>query len=169
MGIMDSIRLYGDPVLRVAVPEVSVFDGGLQSVAGRLLAAQARAEAVGVAAPQIGVELKVFSLNAGVITRNGEIEVLANPELVDQEGEIVDEEGCLSFPDIFCEVVRPRWVAVRAYDLDGNPVEREATGMLARAYVHEIDHLHGNLFIDQVDAKTRAKIVAKMRLRAGGR
>ncbi|HUU45644.1 MAG TPA: peptide deformylase [Acidobacteriota bacterium] len=159
----DAIRLYGDPVLRAVAQEVSDFDENLQKLADRLLTALAREEAIGVAAPQIGAGLRVFSLNAGTIMRGGTTEVLVNPELADQDGEVVDEEGCLSFPDIFCDIIRPRWVAIRARDLDGNPVEREATGTLARAYVHEIDHLHGHLIIDRVDPNTRDKILARMR------
>ena len=159
----DTIRVYGDPVLRAVAQEVSDFDEKLQKLADRLLTSLARENAVGVAAPQIGAEFRVFSLDAGTITRGGTSEVLVNPELVDHDGEIVEEEGCLSFPDIFCDIIRPRWVAIRARDLDGNPVEREATGMLARAYVHEIDHLHGHLIIDRVDPSTRDKILARMR------
>jgi peptide deformylase len=165
----DAIRMFGDPVLRTVVPEVADFDRHLRELADRLIAVQAREEAVGVAAVQIGVELSVFSLDAGMIRRGGKTEVLVNPHLVAEEGEVVEEEGCLSFPDIFCDVIRPRWVAVAARDLDGNPVEREASGMLARAYLHEIDHLQGRLVIDRVDPDTRERILAKMRTRTAHR
>ena len=160
--MIDEIRLFGDAVLRTVATDVADFNGDLRKLADRLLAVQAREKAIGVAAVQIGVELNVFSLNAGTIKRRGQIEVLVNPQVVAEEGEVIEEEGCLSFPNIFCDVIRPRWVAIKAYDLDGNPVEREADGMLARAYLHEIDHLQGRLFIDRVDPNTRERVLAKM-------
>jgi len=161
--IDDAILLYGDPVLRRAVPDVTGFDGSLQELADRLLRVQARERAVGLAAIQIAVEQNVFSVDEGMIRRGGETEILVNPVLVETDGEIIAEEGCLCFPDIFIEVARPRWVAIRAVDRHGHPVEREAEGTLARAYLHEIDHLQGRLFIDLVDPFTRRRVLERMR------
>lgn len=159
----EVIRLFGDPVLRRVASEVSEFDGSLQELARRLLAMQAHERAAGVAAVQLGVELKVFAVDERALSCGRRTEVLVNPLIVENDGEVVEEEGCLSFPGIFCDVIRPRRVGIKAYDLDGNPVEREATGMLARAYVHEIDHLEGRLIIDRVDPDTKEWILSKMK------
>ena len=156
----EVIRLFGDPVLRRVASEVLEFDGRLQELARRLLAMQAHERAAGVAAVQLGVELKVFAVDERALSCGRRAEVL----IVENDGEVVEEEGCLSFPGIFCDVIRPRRVGIKAYDLDGNPVEREATGMLARAYVHEIDHLEGRLIIDRVDPDTKEWILSKMKV-----
>ena len=100
---------------------------------------------------------------SGGFRRGGGTEVLVNPVLADSDGEVIAEEGCLCFPEIFIEVARPRRVAIRAFDRHGHPVEREADGTLARAYVHEIDHLRGRLFIDRVDPFTRRRVLERMR------
>lgn len=158
----DDVLLYGDPVLRRTAAEVTSFDDALQRLADRLLRVQAQARAVGLAANQIAVELSVFSVDEGLIRRGGSAEVLVNPVLIATEGEIVADEGCLCFPEIFIEVARPRRVAIRAFDRHGRPIEREAEGMLARAYLHEIDHLHGKLFIDHVDSLTRRRVLDRL-------
>ncbi|MEW5700928.1 MAG: peptide deformylase [Candidatus Zixiibacteriota bacterium] len=159
----DDILLYGDPVLRRVAAQVSGFDGSLRLLAERLLRIQTRERAIGVAANQIGAEWSVFSVDEGMIRRGGAAEVLVNPVVAATDGEVITEEGCLCFPGIFIEVARPRWVAIRAFDCDGRPVEREAEGMLARAYLHEIDHLQGRLFIDRVDPPTRRLVLERMR------
>lgn len=156
------IRLYGDPVLRKPAMHVTEFDESLRQLANDLVAVQEKAGAVGLAAVQIGVGLRAFSIDGTQLQRRGRREVLINPELVEATGEIVDEEGCLSFPGIFVKIARPRWVAIRAQDINGKKLEREADGFLARAYLHEIDHLCGRLFIDRMDPDTRAKLVGKM-------
>lgn len=161
----EAIRLYGDPVLRRVAADVSVFDGSLQELARRLIAMQEHERAAGVAAVQLGVELKVFSIDERALPGGRRSEVLVNPTITGSDGEVIEEEGCLSFPGIFCDVIRPRRVGIKAYDLDGNPVEREATGMLARAYVHEIDHLEGRLIIDRVDPETKEWIISTMNSR----
>lgn len=161
--MIHPIRLYGDPVLRKPAVRVAEFDGRLKQLADDLIATQEKAGAVGLAAVQIGSDWNVFSIDGSQVERRGRREVLVNPEIAEQDGEVTDEEGCLSFPGIFVRIRRPQHVAIRAYDLNGKPVEREADGFIARAYLHEIEHLQGRLFIDQMDPDTRAKVVGKMK------
>jgi peptide deformylase len=164
--MIHELRLYGDPVLRRAATRVTDFDQRLRQLAEDLLATQDQAGAVGLAAVQIGVDWNVFSVDGTQVQRRGRREVLVNPEIVEQDGEVVDEEGCLSFPGIFIRIARPQRVAIRACDLKGREIEREVEDFLARAYVHEIDHLQGRLFIDRMDPETRARVVGKMRSQA---
>lgn len=160
--MIQEIRLYGDEVLRRPAKDVSEFGAELQQLARNLLMTQAQEHAVGLAAVQIGVEQNVFSIDGSTVERRGRREVLVNPTVVDSDGEIIEEEGCLSFPGIFVPISRPRWVAIRARNLDGKEIEREATGFIARAYLHEVDHLRGRLFTDLMDPDTRASVVKKM-------
>ncbi|MBI5867278.1 MAG: peptide deformylase [candidate division Zixibacteria bacterium] len=167
--MIHPIRLYGDPVLRKPTVRVTEFDGMLKQLADDLIATQEKAGAVGLAAVQIGSNWNVFSIDGSQVQRRGRREVLVNPEIAEQDGEITDEEGCLSFPGIFVRITRPSRVAIRAYDLSGKPVEREADGFIARAYLHEIEHLQGRLFIDRMDPDTRARVVGKMQTAAAKR
>jgi peptide deformylase len=161
--VIRGIRLYGDAILRRPAGEVSDFGGHLRQLADDLLATQDDAGAVGLAAVQIGVGSSVFSIDGSQVKRRGHREVLVNPILADSDGELVEEEGCLSFPGIFAPIARPKWVAIRAQGIDGEIVEREAKGYLARAYLHEIDHLNGRLFTDLMDPDTRADVIRKVR------
>ena len=161
--MIQEIRLYGDDVLRKPTPDVDAFDAHLQQLASDLLMTQAQANAVGLAAVQIGVELNVFSIDGSTVERRGRREVLVNPQVADTHGEVVEEEGCLSFPGIFVPISRPEWVAIKAQNLDGKEIEREAAGYLARAYLHEIDHLRGRLFTDLMDLDTRKDVIRRMR------
>ncbi|MBD3298056.1 MAG: peptide deformylase [candidate division Zixibacteria bacterium] len=161
--MIQDIRLFGDEVLRMPAEDVCDFGAHLQQLASDLLMTQAEAKAVGLAAVQIGVEQNVFSIDGSTVERRGRREVLVNPQVADSHGEMVEEEGCLSFPGIFVPISRPAWVAIRAQNLDGKEIVREATGYLARAYLHEIDHLRGRLFTDLMDADTRRDVIGKMR------
>lgn len=161
--MIRDIHIYGDSILRRPAQDVDDFGAHLQQLGEDLLATQDQAGAVGLAAVQIGVEWNVFSVDGSQVQRRGRREIIVNPVLADRDGEVVDEEGCLSFPGIFVPIARPTWVAIRARDLDGNPIEREARGYLARAYMHEIDHLEGRLFTDLMDPDTREDVLRKMR------
>jgi len=161
--VIRDIRLYGDEVLRRPACQVTKFGDHLQQLAEDLLLTQDDAGAVGLAAVQIGIDLSVFSIDGSQIKRRGRREVLVNPVLADSDGEVIDEEGCLSFPGIFAPVARPKWVAIRARTIDGEVIEREAKGYLARAYLHEIDHLNGRLFTDLMDPDTRIDVIRKVR------
>ncbi len=159
----DKVRVYDDAVLRAPARDVTDFGGELRALIERLLRVQKRDRAIGVAATQIGEAWNVFVLNGAEIKRGGKPEVYVNARILAEDGDDLDEEGCLSFPDIFIPVLRPSFVSIIAQDAAGIPFEREGRGLLARAFSHEIDHLQGKLIIDRVMPSTRDKIIARMK------
>jgi peptide deformylase len=164
-GQIRDIRIYGDSILRRPAADIEDFGEHLRRISEDMLVTQEDARAVGLAAVQIGLDCNMFTIDGSQVQKRGRSEVIVNPTLVEQDGEEVEEEGCLSFPGIFVPIARPSWVAIRAQDLDGNPIEREARGYLARAYLHEIDHLKGRLFTDLMDPDTRDDVLRRMRVR----
>jgi peptide deformylase len=153
------IRIYPDPVLRVKCREVKDFDAALRKLAADMVETMHAAPGVGLAAPQVGVDLRVAVIDLSVGEDPQEVFIIVNPEVVHREGTEVAEEGCLSLPGINDKVDRPTRVRVRAVDLEGKPIEIEAEEWLARAFCHEIDHLNGVLFTDYLRGlrKERAK------------
>jgi peptide deformylase len=121
------------------------------------------APGVGLAAPQIGVPLRVCVIDVAGGKRDGELLSLVNPEFVEREGMQIDEEGCLSLPGFNATVPRPDRAVVRALDAEGRQRIVEGTGLLARALQHEIDHLDGVLFIDRLRGIKREMILRKVR------
>lgn len=162
----DSVRVFDDAVLRAPARTVTDFGDNLQRLIERLLRVQKKHHAVGVAASQIGEPWDVFVINGGEIRRGGKPEVYVNARIVAEEGQALDEEGCLSFPGVFIPIKRPNRVVLAALDPEGNGFEREATGLLARAFSHETDHLQGRLIIDRVSPTARDKVIAHMRKHA---
>lgn len=162
----DRVRVYDDDILRAPVQDVTDFGVALQRLVERLLRVQKRNHAIGVAATQIGEPWNVFVINGAEIRSGGKPEAYVNARIVSEEGADIDEEGCLSFPGIFIPVSRPSRVALTAQDQDGLLIEREATGLLARAYSHETDHLRGQLIIDRVAPGTRERIIEKLNRRS---
>jgi peptide deformylase len=165
------IRLYGDPVLREKSWPVAAITPAVRALAQDMIDTMTSANGIGLAAPQVGelVRLFVVDLNTtgseAILDRTGSLEevhppqiVLINPEIVKQEGEQTGDEGCLSFPDLYDKVTRPNVVRVAALDLEGEPFEIEGSGILARALVHEVDHLDGVLFIDRL-SKFRLRFI----------
>ncbi len=150
------ILVYGDPVLRRKADPVEDIDDALLRTVDELLASLEQARGLGLAAPQIGCsrQLCVINLPALDETRRKPL-VLINPVVKLKQGSVTLEEGCLSFPQMYVEVTRPRKVAVTGVDLEGGEIEIEASEMLARVLMHEIDHLSGVLFIDHLSAIKR--------------
>jgi peptide deformylase len=144
------IRIYPDPVLRVRSAPVEDFDETLARLVANMVDTMIAAPGIGLAAPQVGVarQVAVVDLSAGL--EPGELHVLVNPRIVAQEGLGTEMEGCLSLPGINDKVDRPLRVRVEAQDLTGQPFELEGEDWLARALCHEIDHLHGILFVDHL-------------------
>jgi peptide deformylase len=159
------IRTFGDPVLRERARPVESFDPGLRSLAEEMIRAMHEAPGVGLAAPQVGrsIQLIVFDIGDDDGAR-----ALANPVLLNEWGEQIQEEGCLSLPGLYYPVKRAVRVAVDAHDLDGNPVSLEAEETLSRVLQHEGDHLNGVLFIDRLDAEHRSRAMAELRDQALG-
>jgi peptide deformylase len=142
------IILYPDPRLKKMSPPVTAFDERLRALAARMLELMREAKGVGLAAPQVGENVRLFVMNA--TQEPGDDRVYVNPELSDFDGEEELEEGCLSLPGIHVNVTRGRQVRMRALDLEGRPVEEVATGFPARVWQHEFDHLNGTLLTDRM-------------------
>jgi peptide deformylase len=150
------IRVYGDPVLRQKTEPVKNIDGRLISLAGQMIESLAAAKGLGLAAPQVGHSLALCVINLPALdAKQAKPLILINPRLQTAEGEILYQEGCLSFPGMYAEVTRPRNVTVKGLDRDGNPLELEASDFLARVFLHEMDHLNGVLFIDHLSVIKR--------------
>ena len=145
MSILD-LRVLGDPILRQETTVVPAVTDELRQLIDDMFATMHRAKGIGLAAPQVGrtERLAVVDVEGGKQPL-----VLVNPEIVSSSNDTSkSEEGCLSIPDVFGDVERPESVVVRALDRDGKPMEIAASGLLARCMQHEIDHLHGKLFLD---------------------
>jgi peptide deformylase len=158
------IRTIGDPVLRVRAAEVTEIDGKLARLAADMLTTMYEAPGLGLAAPQVGVQKRLFVYDVGEGPQT-----IVNPEIVEQRGEWAYEEGCLSIPGLAFELVRPKEVHLVGYDLEGNEVSVEADELLARAFQHELDHLDGVLFIERLDddaRKAAMRIIREQRISA---
>jgi peptide deformylase len=147
-----SIRIVGDPVLRQRANEVTDIDGKLAAIVEGMTGALYEANGLAVAAPQVGVLKRVFVYDM----HEGEgPKVVVNPVIAGSSGEWTYEEGCLSVPGLWWEIVRPKEVHVTGVDLDGNDVSFEADEVFARMLQHEIDHLDGVLLLDRLDEDQR--------------
>ncbi len=154
------IRIVGDPVLRQPAAPVTDIDGRLVRLAEDMIATMYEAPGVGLAAPQVGVQKRLFVYDV----QDGEgARVLVNPVITESRGEWVYEEGCLSVPGLSWEIVRPKEVHLIGRDLDGNEVSFEADELLARLFQHEVDHLDGMLLLERLDDDQRRQ--AKRALR----
>ena len=144
-----------DPVLRKLCRPIENIDGELVTLAENMVETTLAAPGVGLAANQIGLPWRLFVVNIGVETDKENLVTLVNPKITAMEGSELGEEGCLSIPDVISEVNRASQVEIKGYDLDGNEVRYEAQGYLARAFQHEMDHLNGVLFWDNLGKMKR--------------
>jgi peptide deformylase len=151
--VLRPIRLFGDPVLRTPAEPVVDFDRELRKLVEDLTETMLEAPGVGLAAPQIGVSLRVFSFHVG--DDEGEHGHLINPVLELDGEEEEDDEGCLSLPGLQFPTPRAPRVVAAGFNMYGDPVTIEGTELLARCVQHETDHLDGILFIDRLDKKQR--------------
>ncbi len=155
---IQPIRLFGDPVLRTAAVPVTDFDKELRRLVQDLTDTMMDAPGAGLAAPQIGVGLRVFTWHV-----DGELGHLVNPSL-DLSEEVQDgPEGCLSLPDLTFDCRRALSVVARGFDLHGEPVTISGSDLLARAIQHETDHLDGVIFIDRLDREARRAAMRAIR------
>ena len=153
----------GDPVLEKPAATVKEFGAELQELSEDMFASMYAAQGVGLAAPQVGksVRLAVVDVSNG---KNPEAKiVLVNPEVIHAEGEVREEEGCLSIPGFRGYVIRPQFVTVKAQNLKGEPFEIRGENLLARAFCHEIDHLNGILFLQHLSMLKRDLIKRKIK------
>ena len=139
------LRFEGDPILRKTSRKVEKIDEKLIMLLDDMVETMYKEEGVGLAAPQIGILKRVIVIDVG----EGPVKLI-NPEIVSEEGEEIDIEGCLSVPGKSGEVKRPKKVKVKYLDINGSENLIEGTGLLARALCHEIDHLNGILYIDKL-------------------
>jgi len=155
---VDKIRLYGDPVLRKVSEPVAEIDDEIRDLFQRLVDTVEEAGGLGLAAPQIGVSKRVIVVVDIDETGRRSHFLLVNPEIVSACGEQASEEGCLSIPEIYAKVKRAQSVVVKGIDREGREMEIEASGLGARAFAHEIDHLDGVLFVDRIGRVKRSLI-----------
>jgi peptide deformylase len=152
-----TIRTYGDPVLKSKAAPITDVDGKLVRLVDDLFVALDESEnGIALAAPQVGIQKQIF-----VWDLDDERHVIFNPEIVESDGEWVYDEGCLSIPGLYVELVRPKTVLMRGIDIDGDVVEREADELEARMYQHELDHLHGVLMFDRMTPEQRKEAIAE--------
>jgi peptide deformylase len=155
------IRQFGDPVLRQRSREVENIDGTLVRLVEDMIETMYDAPGVGLAAPQVGVERRLFVYDVG----EGPFAII-NPVIVESRGEWAYDEGCLSIPDLSWEIVRPNEVHLQGIDLDGDDVDIEADELLGRCFQHEMDHLDGILIVERLEAEQRKEAMAILRRRA---
>ena len=172
------IRKYGDPALRLKGKAVAEVDSGIRELADNMLETMRAANGIGLAAQQVGeaLQLTVVDVSAvedrpSTMAWNGrEVNpndhmplIILNPRIETGPEKEIASEGCLSFPEISADIERAGWAKVEAQTLDGERVEIEATGLLARALQHEIDHLNGILFIDRMNSAAKASLSSKLK------
>ena len=158
---LRKILHYPDPVLKQKAVPVTEFDAELKQLAEDMVETMYAAPGVGLAAPQVGVLQRLIVLDCSAKDEPADLLIAVNPEVLSGEGESLEEEGCLSVPGYWACVKRQANVTMRYQDLDGNPCEREAEGLLAVGIQHEIDHLDGVLFVDRLSPLKRSMFKKK--------
>jgi peptide deformylase len=158
------IRELGDPVLRTPADPVRAFDRDLAALVRDLEETVDHPGRAGLAAPQIGVGLRVFSYNV-----DGVIGHLVNPVITSLSEETQDDdEGCLSVPGLYAPTVRAMHAVAEGFDVDGKPLRLEGSGLMARCLQHEVDHLDGKVFLDRLTGDVRKKALRTLRDRSTG-
>jgi peptide deformylase len=156
------ILRYGEEPLHQPAADVTSFDADLQQLVDDMIETMYAAPGVGLAAPQIGVPRRIFVADVSVGRDPKGLIVMVNPAFVEREGTQLEEEGCLSVPGFNATVVRPARAVVSGLDRYGQPQTIEGTGLLARAFQHEIDHLDGVVFVDRLRGIKRDLIVRRI-------
>jgi peptide deformylase len=161
--MLRPIVRYPAPGLQKPAAPVTTFDAELDRLIDDMIDTMYAAPGIGLAAPQIGVPLRVCVIDLSSGKRGGELIVLVNPEFVSRDGMQLEDEGCLSVPSFTATVARPARAVVRGQDRRGAAITVEGEGLLARALQHELDHLDGVLFLDRLRGIKRDLIVRKIR------
>ena len=167
MNLMSILRIreFPDEVLIRKAEPVANVDGRLQALIGDMFDTLYAAPGLGLAAPQVGAPLRFFVYDLGIREGEHERKIILNPTIVEQEGEIADEEGCLSIPDYREIVTRAARVFLKGYDQDGRELQIEAQGLAARLFQHEMDHLNGVLMFDRLSPLKRDLFQRKLKKR----
>lgn len=159
------IRTFGDPVLKTPTTEITNIDGTVAALAKDMLATMYEAPGIGLAAPQVGVQKRMFVYD---INDGSGPHTVINPKLDGYEGEWVYDEGCLSVPGLYWEITRAERVHLTGLDLDGNELDIEADELLARMFQHEVDHLDGILLLERLTKGQRKEAMRELRRRGEG-
>jgi peptide deformylase len=154
---------YGNPVLETPAAPVTEFDEKLKKLVEDMFASMYEAQGVGLAAPQIGISLRLSVIDTSFKEDPAARLVLANPQIIKVEGKVTSGEGCLSLPDFRENLARGKKVTIRAQDLHGNWYEKTGEDLLARAFQHEIDHLNGTLYIHHLSSLKRDMMRRKIK------
>jgi len=154
---------FGNPVLEKPAEPVTEFNNELKELVEDMFASMYEAKGVGLAAPQIGISKRLAVIDVSFKEDPHAKLVLANPEIIHKEGKQTQSEGCLSIPEFRENVTRPKKVTIRAQDVDGNWYEKTGEDLLARAFLHETDHLNGKLYISHISGLKRDLIKRKIR------
>ncbi len=159
------IRIYGDPVLKEVSRPVKEINGEIVEFSRRMGEKMLSARGIGLAAPQVGRNIRIITVDLEYLEKGKGVQVLINPVVKFVEGSSTMEEGCLSIPGLYWDIVRPEKVVVQALELTPSgklrEVEIEADGLYARVLLHEIDHLEGVLFVDRIPEPERRIAIAK--------
>ena len=165
-----TILTYGNKILRKRAAPVPKVSAAMKILADDMLAAMYEANGIGLAAPQVGESLRLIVIDVSGDEKKREPRIFFNPEILEMQGKILCEEGCLSVPEVWANVTRAEIITVKAMDREGKSFElKDVTGLLARCIQHEIDHLEGVLFVDKISATDRilnATRLKKMALEA---
>jgi len=156
-----NIILYPHPVLRQKAKPLANINKEVYSRVDKMMELMHQANGIGLAAPQVGWSVRLFIVDVNN-DRNTE-KVFINPVIIEESGEVVKEEGCLSFPGLMSKVTRPQRIKAIAYNLKGQKIKIEAEGLAARVWHHELDHLNGCLFIDRLSPANRSAISSQLR------
>jgi peptide deformylase len=157
------ILKYGATELKTPSQPITVFNGELEKIARNMIETMYSAPGIGLAAPQIGINIRLSTIDLSVGEDPAQLIVICNPEIITLDGEQKSEEGCLSIPEFTDTVIRPRKVVVRGVNLHGEEMRFEGTDLLARCFSHEIDHLDGILFIDRLSSLKKTLIRNKIK------
>src|SRR5437764_7154943 len=156
------ILKYGDQPLHDRAAGVAGITPDIERLVDDMIETMYAAPGVGLAAPQVGVPLRIFVVDISVGRDLGGLVVMINPEVVEGDGVQLEEEGCLSVPGFNATVMRPMRAVVKGLDRNGEPHQHEGTALLARAFQHEMDHLDGTLFVDRLRGIKRDLIVRRI-------
>ena len=163
MSKIHEVVKWPEPVLAKRGEDVTVFDAKLKTLVEEMFESMYAAQGIGLAAPQINISQRITVIDCSFKKNPDDKVVLINPEIIDRKGKQVEEEGCLSLPEIREKVSRAGWVKVRAQDVNGDTIEVEGEELLARAMQHEIDHLDGILFIDRLSRLKHDLVIRKIK------
>jgi peptide deformylase len=157
------ILKYGDSTLHGRAQDVGAITEDIDRLIDDMIQTMYAAPGIGLAAPQVGVPLRIFVIDLSLGRDRDGLIVMINPQFVELTGMQLEEEGCLSLPGFNATVVRPERAVVKGLDRTGTEYQREGTGLLARAFQHEMDHLEGTLFVDRLRGIKRDLIVRKIK------